>query len=185
MNESPVAIVISGPSSAGKTSLAKALQESLLPEVWLAFSVDDIIYGLPESVLHRCNLEDNWEGVDGGAFYNGATGCLRALLEAGNRVIFDAVVGNEKSGKSIEMALSGFAVFTIELRCDLSTLEQRASHRGDRTIRETRRSFESSRTHAEPDCVLDSGEHTVEEMAALVVEAIHDARALRGGGKPI
>lgn len=176
MNESPVAIVISGPSSAGKTSLAKALQESLLPEVWLAFSVDDIIYGLPESVLHRCNHEDNWDGVDGGALYNGATGCLRALLEVGNRVIFDAVVGNEKSAKSIESALSGFDVFTIELRCDLSTLEQRASHRGDRSIKETRRSFESSRTHTEPDCVFDSGVHSFEQMVDLVVEAIHGAR---------
>ena len=46
-------ILLEGPSGSGKTSLANALQESLLPVMWLSFSMDTLIYTLPPSVLHR------------------------------------------------------------------------------------------------------------------------------------
>ncbi|MBK1791934.1 phosphotransferase-like protein [Persicirhabdus sediminis] len=38
----PSVIVIYGASSSGKTCLAKAIQEELLPSVWLSFSLDSI-----------------------------------------------------------------------------------------------------------------------------------------------
>ncbi len=85
-------IIICGPSGAGKTSLAKAVQEALLPAMWLAISVDSIFYSLPESVVERCNLKNDWSGVDASAICSGALACLQALVQTGNRVIFDAVV---------------------------------------------------------------------------------------------
>ena len=144
----------------------------LLPEMWLMSSVDDVIYSLPKSVLHRCNHENNWEGVDGRAILDGAVGSLRALLKAGNKVIFDAVVSNETNADGIGEAVSGFDALTIELKCELAVLKRRASGRGDRTMEETRRTFESSRAHVEPDLVLDSSKHTSEELASKVVDEI-------------
>ena len=164
--------MIFGPSSSGKTSLAHALQELLLPEIWLAHSVDDVIYSLPQSVLYRCNNENNWEGVDGHAIFEGAVGSLRALLKAGNKVIFDAVVSNEKNAERIGDAVSGFDAFTIELKCELVVLERRTACRGDRTMEETRRTFGYSLAHVAPDLVLDSSEHTSAELAYKVMASM-------------
>lgn len=169
----PNAIVICGASSSGKTSLARSLQELLLPDVWLTFAVDDIIYRLPPSVLHRCNHENDWEGVDGSAIFEGAAGSLRALLDAGNRVIFDVVVSNSKDADCIQAALTGVETFTVELKCDLAILEQRASGRGDRTIEETQRSSRSSRTHANSDFTCDTSGHTPNQLASMVLAAIN------------
>lgn len=170
----PSAIIICGASSSGKTSLARALQELLLPSIWLTFSVDDVIYSLPQSVLHRCNHENNWEGVDGDAIFEGAMGSLKALLQAGNKVIFDVIVNNMKNANRILSSLSGVETFTVELTCGLSILEFRASCRGDRTLEETRRCYLSSCAHTEPNLVLDSSEHTSAELASSVVAAIRN-----------
>lgn len=168
----PSAIVIYGASSSGKTTLARALQELFLPEVWLAFSVDHVIYSLPESILQRCNQENDWSGVDGTAVFEGATKSLRALLKAGNRVIFDAVISNVNDAAFIQSALKGFEVVVIELQCDLINLEQRASFRGDRTIVETRRSFEYSNAYYRADLAFDSAKYSADELAIAVVEKI-------------
>ena len=175
----PVAVVICGASSSGKTSLARTLQELLLPEIWLTFSVDDIIYSLPESVLHRCNHENNWEGVDGKALFEGATGSLRALLQSGNKVIFDVVVSHSKDASRVQTSLSGFHSFTVELRCDLAILEHRASFRGDRTLEETRRSFESAPAQLASDLILDSGAHSPKELASSVVTALSNIQEIQ------
>jgi len=92
----PRVIIISGSSGTGKTSVVESLQEMLLPEVWLKFSFDSIIYSLPGSTLEQCNLHNNWSGVDGRALYAGSIACLRSLVEAGNSVIFDVVLSSEK-----------------------------------------------------------------------------------------
>ncbi|MDC0276478.1 chloramphenicol phosphotransferase CPT family protein [Verrucomicrobiales bacterium] len=85
----PQVIIISGPSSSGKTTLTKALQEKLPPSIWLNFSFDTVIYSLPPNVLDRCNVKDDWSDVDGKALISGTLAALRALVDNGNRVIFD------------------------------------------------------------------------------------------------
>lgn len=51
-------IVLNGGSSAGKSSIARSLQ-AVLPDPWLAFSVDDFVDALPASMT----------GADGGSAY--------------------------------------------------------------------------------------------------------------------
>lgn len=48
----PQVICLNGTSSSGKTTIAHKLQE-LLPEIYLNFSIDSILYALPGSALFR------------------------------------------------------------------------------------------------------------------------------------
>lgn len=152
----PQVILISGPSGAGKTSLVKALQEELLPAVWLSFSVDSIIYGLPDSTLNRCNLHNDWSGVDGGALYRGAFACLRALVDSGNNVIFDIVLTGQKRADALMEQLAGVEVTTIALECSWDEIERRTLARGDRTVQEAKLSFDKSRPFLKYDFRIDT-----------------------------
>lgn len=152
----PKVILITGPSGAGKTSLVKALQETLLPSVWLSFSVDSIIYSLPESTLNRCNLHHDWSGVDGGALYRGVFSCLRALVDSGSNVIFDIVLTSPKRAEALLAQLVGVEVRTIGLECSWSEIERRTLARADRTLEEARLSFEKSPGLLKHDFVIDT-----------------------------
>ncbi len=165
-------IVITGTTSSGKSSLAQALQEVLLPEVWLSFSLDSVIYTLPPSLLERCNLEDNWQGIDGSALCSGAFACLRALVENGNAVIFDAVISHQKLADGLIQSLVGINYIHIHLHCDWENIEQRTITRGDRTLKEAKRSYEMTQHFLTADISLNTSNKSSQELAAEVLAYI-------------
>lgn len=44
-------IILNGGSSSGKTTIAKCLQDSLLPMSYLRFSIDDLVEAMPDAML--------------------------------------------------------------------------------------------------------------------------------------
>ncbi|MDQ8188626.1 hypothetical protein, partial [Pelagicoccus sp. SDUM812002] len=166
------AIIILGPTSSGKTELSKALQEAFLPQVWLSFSVDSLIYSLPPSVLERCNKQDDWNGVDGNLLSMSAVSCLKCLLSSGNRVIFDTVIPSETRFTELQSALSEFRHYLVELKCEWKEIERRTSSRVDRSISEASRSYKATTSHLKPDSVFDSSELSASEMAERILTQI-------------
>lgn len=167
------AIILTGPSGSGKTSLAKALQEALLPSVWLAFSVDSIVYSLPGSVLERCNQRNDWTGVDGNAIFSGALACLRALTSTGNPVIFDLVVTSGKTAEQLVAAAEDADPFMVGLTCTWKEIKRRTLARGDRTVEEAVFSFSHADGHLSPHLEIDTTYLTPQQAAALVVEEFY------------
>src|SRR5262245_5480779 len=94
-------VVLFGGSGSGKSTLARALQEQLLPGSWLHFSMDTILYCLPPSVVEAANDQNDWSGIDMQATRRSGYACLRALLESGNRVIFDCVLMAERGAREL------------------------------------------------------------------------------------
>ena len=135
-------IILTSSSGAGKTSLAQALQEELLPSVWLHFSLDTIIYSLPKSVLERCNKQNDWSGVDAGALYAGALSCLTSLIHSGNNIIFDMVLTNENQASQLQLALSGTDYHSFHLHSDWETIKDRTIKRADRTLEEAKQLYD-------------------------------------------
>ena len=88
-------------------------------------------------------------------------------------------MGHSKDASRVQTSLSGFHSFTVELRCDLAILEHRASFRGDRTLEETRRSFESAPAQLASDLILDSGAHSPKELASSVVTALSNIQEIQ------
>lgn len=156
MSNASKLIILEGPSGSRKSSLANALQESLLPAVWLSFSMDTLIYTLPPSVLHRCNTANDWSGVDGRAIGAAALRGLRALIEFGNNVIFDLCIPNSKYAETFQSEIRDLFPIKVGVRCDWQELERRTLLRADRSLEEAKRTFSNPYPFQDYDFVIDT-----------------------------
>ena len=156
MPHSSKLIILEGPSGSGKSTLSSALQESLLPQIWLSFSMDTLIYTLPPSVLHRCNTDNDWTGVDGRAIGAAALRCLRALVECGNNVIFDLCIPNRQYADAFQSDIQDLSPVQVGVRCDWLEIERRTLLRADRSIEEAARTFNHQHPFQSYDLVIDT-----------------------------
>ncbi len=134
----PRLVVITGSSGVGKSSLAQALQEALLPAHWLHFSVDTLFYCLPRSVVARADQHNDWAAVDSRTLVASAHACVQTLLGRGHDVIFDAVVTSRTGEEALAMAFAGHPCLRVHLGCTWEEIERRTLARGDRTLAEAR-----------------------------------------------
>lgn len=166
-------IILDGPSGSGKSSLSSALQESLLPVIWLGFSMDTLIYTLPPSVLQRCNSANDWSGVDGKAVGAAALRCLRALVECGNNVIFDLCIPSRKYADAFEADIQDLSPIKVGVRCEWPEIERRTIHRADRSIEEAQRTFQNQHALQAYDLVIDTTGITPEAAAKECLASFH------------
>jgi len=163
-------IVIIGGSGTGKTTLARALQERLLPEQWLHFSPDTLLYCLPKSLVDRADLANDWSEIDTGLINTLAHGLVRNVLQSGGRVVFDCVVMSERRTEQLLTSLETSEPFLVGTTCAWDELVRRTSLRGNRTLAEVRRGFETSGQFLDLDCVLDT---TANSPAKLVDDLLN------------
>ncbi len=140
VRRAPTVIVLNGASSAGKSSIARALQ-ALLPDPWLTFGVDTFVDALPPegswaaagqaidfhpdgsiSVGPRFReLEELWMAG------------VAAMARAGARIILDEVFLSGGQGQARwRKVLTGLDVLWVGVRCDPDVAEAREAARGDR-----------------------------------------------------
>ncbi|OEE65782.1 hypothetical protein A1OO_08200 [Enterovibrio norvegicus FF-33] len=169
-------IVLDGPSGAGKTSLARELQEQLLNDNWLYFSLDTFTSTLPVSVLAQCQSENDWQDVDSSTLLQNALLCVDTLLKAGNNVIFDSVISTSKRALQIDLAFEQHDRFYVGVHCELSELERRAAARNDRTIEQARHSFATAPMHLIYDLEIDSTSTSVKELATIVAATMYEQK---------
>jgi chloramphenicol 3-O phosphotransferase len=161
-------IVINGPSSAGKTTLALALQKQIdIP--FIRFSFDLFLdYGaLPREQLRSGQF--SWEQMRPSVF-RGLHQCLPALATAGNNVIFDHIIETKAWLYELVSLVSELDVFFVGLHCSLAELERREAQRGDRRPGEARQDFETVQNIPTYDLEINS-EEPLEENVRLVIQA--------------
>lgn len=133
-------IVLNGGSSAGTTTVARALQ-AVLPDPWLTFGVDTFVDALPPS------LRDD-PGGDGVSFGSGGEvvvgpefrtledawiAGVAAMARAGARIVVDEVfLGGAGSQRRWQRALDGVSVLWVGVRCDAAEAARREATRADR-----------------------------------------------------
>jgi chloramphenicol 3-O-phosphotransferase len=143
-------VFLNGPSSSGKTTLVKKLQNNL-DQPYLHIGIDKIIEMMPEKL-------NNWHGgkVDQGFFWDlteDTSGNKLAYLklgpfafkmscffknivvlalETGHSVIVDEVCVIEGSFDAWRKLLSPYNALYVALKASTTTLEQREKKRGDR-----------------------------------------------------
>ncbi|MEV0091689.1 chloramphenicol phosphotransferase CPT [Streptomyces sp. NPDC050738] len=132
-------IVLNGGSSAGKSTIARCLQD-LLPDPWLTFGTDTFVDALPPALLDPdgAGIEFGPDGsvVVGGAFRELELAWIAgvvAMVRAGARIVVDEVfLGGAESQQRWEKALDGEPALWVGVRCDGAVAAEREAARGDR-----------------------------------------------------
>ncbi len=179
-------IYLNGPSSAGKTRLAHALQR-ILDEPYFHLSTDDFA----ACVLRRADGGEAFDGdVIGPKLNRGFVRCIVALASSGLNVIVDDVLCeswrldgkvDDESGADLLnqrlAALAPYSVLYVGVFCSLDELEQRERTRGDRSSGLARFQYNRVHAHSIYDVEVDTLLHTPEECAAEVKAALAHRRS--------
>jgi chloramphenicol 3-O phosphotransferase len=133
-------IFLNGGSSSGKTGIVRCLQ-AVLPQPWLALSVDTFVDALPAA------LQNSEAGLDIAADGTVSVGAgfmtleaawmegVAAMARAGARVILDDVfLGGADSQRRWQKALDGLDVLWVGVRCAPEVVAGRELARGDRAV---------------------------------------------------
>jgi chloramphenicol 3-O phosphotransferase len=169
-------VVLNGPSSAGKSSLARVLQ-NLLPDPWLALGVDTLISvmpprldGAPEGLVIQPDgevlvgpsfqaLEDDWRRAVG------------AMARSGMRLLLDEVIfGGADGQRAWNEALAGVSVLWVGIHCDLAELSRREAVRGDRVAGMAAKQASFVHAGLVYDLEIDTSGRSPEDAARIVAE---------------
>ncbi|MDE2333301.1 MAG: chloramphenicol phosphotransferase [Rhodospirillales bacterium] len=170
----PRVIVLNGGSSAGKSSLVRALQGTL-PEPWVAFGVDSLVEAMPPSML---------EGKDGlaiaadgsitvGPAYRAIARAWRAgigaMARAGANVILDVVFLDGAADQAEWRGpLRALPVFWVGVRCAPAIAAAREAARGDRVSGMAARQAETVHRGVAYDVEVDTSSATSEACARAI-----------------
>ncbi|MFJ8079100.1 chloramphenicol phosphotransferase CPT [Streptomyces sp. NPDC096205] len=133
-------IFLNGGSSSGKTGIVRCLQ-AVLPDPWLALSVDTFVDALPAALQNSdTGLDIGPDGtVSVGADFMALEAAwlegVAAMVRAGARVILDDVfLGGADSQRRWQKALSDLDVLWVGVRCAPEVAAGRELARGDRAV---------------------------------------------------
>jgi len=151
-------IFLTGASSSGKSTLAKAMQQAL-PEPFLHVSSDHLV---ASGMLPARRDPDGpfawWQQVRP-RFFDGFHRCLPALAAAGNDLIVEHIIEfrgwREYLAGLLGGLLGGLDVFLVGVHCELAEIDRRERDRGDRRTGE-------GRSHVETDLIHTFGPYDFE-----------------------
>ncbi|MCA9973671.1 MAG: hypothetical protein KC425_25835 [Anaerolineales bacterium] len=165
-------IILNGTSSSGKTSIVRALQETL-DEPFLDAGIDKFLWMLPRRYL---NLP-LWNDVLGKATTAGETGhrlmrgmhhAIAALSRSGCHVIADHVLVERPWLAECAALFADLPACFVGVRCPLAVLEQREAARKDRTLGQARAQFPLVHAHAVYDLEVDTAVLSPEACAQQI-----------------
>ncbi len=161
-------ILLNGASSAGKSSLARALQRQLDEPFW-HWSIDHL---LAAGVLPRERIasgEFGWATLRP-AFFEGFHRSIPSLAAAGNNLIVEHIVETQAWMQRLVELLAPFDVFFVGVRCPLDELERRERERGDRRLGSAREDDATTHAFGEYDHEVETTVPT-DELASRLLRA--------------
>lgn len=166
-------IMLNGGSSSGKSTIARCLQ-SVLPDPWLTFSVDDLVAAMPESLLASggVDIQPDGEVVVGPQYRQLEAAWMQgiaAMARAGGRLIIDEVLLSGGQGQQRwSAALAGLGVLWAGVRCDPEVAAAREACRGDRVTGMARLQAHAVHEGMHYDVEVDSSAATPAQCAAVI-----------------
>ena len=183
-------IFLNGTSSAGKTTLAHALQE-LLPEPFIHVALDQFRDGLPDkyrglnapegtsghkglNVVPVTCTEKPFTAIkfgdDGRTLLRGMRRAMAAMVDEGNNIIIDDIVLEPEFLADYLEVFDGYSVVFVGVRCALSVINEREASRPGRFPGTAFGHFESCHQHGEYDIEVDTGANTPRQCAEAIVD---------------
>ena len=198
----PDVFLVNGPSSAGKTTLCRALQ-ARLAEPYLVVGFDDFIFMSAPRYYRGADTgrQDQFDaftalGVEmvatsppgepvsvtarfGPVFrriLDSMAPAVRALVDSGNAVIFDHVLHDAVMHQSCRKAFAGLDVLSVGVTCPVEILEQRERARGDRVLGRARGLAEVVHSFMPYDVTVDTGAMSTPQCVTAVMVALESRR---------
>lgn len=188
MTNEPVQIIyLNGPSSSGKTTLAKALQHAF-EEPFLHVSIDKIIGWMPEKVNDwtggEALLGYSWkkgEDASGNPIQELQAGpyaqkigrtfqeVVLALAKMGHHIVIDDVSFGKLELDEWKKTLKDFRVLWVGVNAPLSVLEQREKERGNRILGSARGQFHKVHVDASYDLEINTHQVSVNENVEKIM----------------
>lgn len=178
----PRIVLLNGIGSAGKSSIAKALQ-NIASERFLHVSMDAFLEMLPESSFGQPDglafetierdgkpVVEIRSGPTVDRAMRGMRHAVAAMAAQGNSLIVDEVLLGDGMAE-YRTLLAGFALFTVGVHAPLDVLEARERQRGDRLIGLARGQFGRVHRGIVYDLEIDSSTATPMECAERIREA--------------
>ena len=159
-------ILVHGASSAGKSTLCRALQQRIDAPFW-HYSIDHL---RDAGVLPRERIRSGefaWSEMRA-AFFDGFHRSVGVFARAGNNLIVEHIVETREWLRDLLAVLSGIDVFFVAVHCPLAELERREAARGDRPIGMAKADFESVHGFNTYDFEIDSTAPVERNVEALI-----------------
>jgi len=160
-------ILLIGPSSAGKSTLCRAIQQRT-DEPFIRYSLD-FFFDSDALPTHRSDGPFAWR-EQRPKLFEGYFRSLAALASAGNNLVLDFVIETPQQLTRLVTLLRPFDVFLVGVHCPLPELERRERARGNRRLGDAHRDLETVHTFTTYDFEVDST-HPVDENADRVIHA--------------
>lgn len=179
MNRTARIVLLNGVGSAGKTSIARALQE-ITVEPFLHVAMDAFLDMLPEASFGRHDgpifdtVEEDGkpsvvirEGPVAARAFRGMRHAVAAMAAQGNDMIVDDVL-LDGAGAEYTALLAPYRLYRVGVFAPLELLEARERQRGDRAIGLARWQFDRVHRGIAYDLELDTSRATAMECAAAI-----------------
>ena len=159
-------ILLTGPSSSGKSTLAKTLGKKLGEEknrIYDIVSIDDHMKIEEDETIYE---DDVWE-------INGEMcEAVRQALEKADGAIVDHVITSERIYDQFMELTETAPVLKVRVTCPIDVLLQREQSRGNRAIGSAQASFDYLYPKDGYDITVDTSLRTAEGCAAEIMEAM-------------
>lgn len=171
-------VILNGVGSAGKSSIARALQ-AITREPFLHLQMDTFLDMMPPALLdHPDGFQFIDRGTAGVEILTGRVGrqamsgmrhAIGAMAWAGNNLIVDDVLINS-DGNDYAAALQGLEARWVGVIASLAVLEAREAARGDRMTGLARWQFGRVHEGIVYDLEIDTARHGPEIAAHMIME---------------
>jgi len=194
----PQLILVNGPSSAGKSTLCRALQAAI-ERPYLVVGFDDFVFMSAPRYYRGADTGRQGEtdaftalgaemvttslpgapasvtakfGPVFRSLLDSMAPAVRALVDGGNAVIFDHVLHDRAMYESYRAATAALDIFTVGVTCPLDILEARERARGDRVQGRARGLVDVVHGFMDYDAMVDTGSADTAACIATLLAAL-------------
>lgn len=178
-------VLLNGTSSAGKSTIARALQE-MMEEPYLHSGIDHFLRNFPQRLVMAGEgwqvtfAEDRFMGIEilplGYHLLAGMYRAMVAIAEAGIDVIVDDVIYDERVLETAVSILHNHNALFVGIHCPLAVAEQREIDRGDRSLGGAQLFYDKVHRHGIYDLVVDSSAAGPLECAQQIKQVIRSGQ---------
>jgi len=158
-------LLLNGPSSAGKTTLAWELQTKA-PDYWYWLPLDCFLDAVPSQL---------WDKNEGEGFriaFDFHHDCAKLISDQGKDIIVDTVLCGRDAFVSLEKKLDGYPVVMVKVICPVEELKRRELARGDRDIGLAASQANIMAPLNTYDLIVDTYTQSTEECARRIMDLL-------------